>query len=66
MEPKLFHMQPAVDKGQMKTSKAEKKRTHIRKHVSLVMSKATCKENIKGLTFPDNLLALFGYRRVTA
>jgi hypothetical protein len=50
----------------MKTSKAQKKRTDIRKHVALVMSKATRKENPKGFTFPDNLLAIFGYRRAKA
>jgi hypothetical protein len=50
----------------MKTTKAQKKRTHIRKHVSLVMSKATRKENPKGFTFPDNLFAIMGWHRTKA
>ena len=55
--------------GQMKTSNLQKKSkplaTHILKRRSLNTSKRTCKGNrsFEGLTFPDNFLAIFGYRR---
>ena len=50
----------------MKASRAEKKRIHIRKHVSLVTSRGTCKRSrsFKGFASPDNFLALFGCTRV--
>ena len=54
----------------MKSSKLQKKAKAVAKHIdkrrSVNTSKMTCKGNSEGLTFPDNFLALFGYRRVKA
>ena len=40
--------------------------SHIDKRRSLITTKRTRKEKSKGLTFPDNFLAIFGYRRKNA
>jgi len=56
----------------MKTSNLQKKLkplgAHILKRRSLNTTKRTCKGNrsFQGLTFPDNFLALFGYRQAKA
>jgi len=54
----------------MKSSNLQKKSkllaTHIVKLRLLNTTKPSCKGKSKGLTFPDNLLALFGYRRAKA
>ena len=53
----------------MKSSKLQKKAKAVAKHIerrSVNTSKLACKGNSEGLTFPDNFLALFGYRRVAA
>jgi hypothetical protein len=48
--------------------KAKASAIHVDKRRSLNTTKRTCKGNrsFEGLTFPDNLLALFGYRRKNA
>ena len=56
----------------MKPSNLQKKAkasdTHIVKRRSLITTKRTCKGNrsFEGLTFPDNFLALLGYRKAKA
>ena len=56
----------------MKPSNLQKKSKTLAKHIlkrrSLITTKRTCKGNrsFEGLTFPDNFLALFGYRKAKA